>query len=187
MQKNNNRKLFILFLLMFAVVSFKYTISEKNNSHIGNDLLKPFNETINVPDSYRITDYENWTGDKAPATLGQTKSSDISCFIKSPEQVENINNIINSKELTPVLREEYSIYSHDINKTTKFWLYSWIDSDIAKEFFHAYQIIIGKNKDVYILASKGNDKRFLRTSLTDKEFEYIQSLYNDLMKKKVDE
>lgn len=185
--ENNNRKLFILFLLIIAVVSFKYSISKQKNSHISTNELKPFNETINAPDNYRITDYEYWTGDKAPATLGDTESSDISCFIKSSEQVEHINNIINSKELTPVLKEEYSIYSDDVNKTTKFWLYSWVDSDVAKEFFHAYQIIIGKNKGVYILASKGNDSRFLKTSLTDEEFEYIQSLYNDLMKKKVDE
>ncbi len=183
----NNRKLFILVLLVIVIASFKYTINKQKDNHINNNDLKPFNETINAPDSYRITDYEYWTGEKAPATLGQTKSSDISCFIKSTEQVKNINNIINSKKLIPVLKEEYSIYSDDINKTTKFWLYSWIDSDIAKEFFHAYQIIIGKDKRVYMLVSKANDRRFLKTSLTDEEFEYIQSLYNDLMKKKVDE
>lgn len=187
MEDNNNWKIFILFLIVIVIASFKYTTSKKKDSQISNNDLKPFNEVINAPDSYRITDYKYWTEDKPPTNVGQTKSSDISCFVKSIEQVGYINNIINNKELTPVLKEEYSIYDDDINKTTRFWLYSWIDSDIAKEFFHAYQIIIGKDKSVYILASKGNDRRFLKTSLTDEEFEYIENLYNDLMKEKVDE
>ena len=182
--KNNNQKVFILFFLVIVIVSFKYITSKQHDIKIIDNELKPFNAVINAPDNYRITDYKYWTEDKPPTNVAQTKSSDISCFIKNIEQIEYINNIINSKELTPVLKEEYSIYDDDINKTTRFWLYSSIDSDLAKEFFHAYQIIIGKDKSVYILASKENDMRFLKTYLTEQEFEYIQSLYNDLMKEK---
>lgn len=186
--KKKNLLLFIVLFILALPVSFMINKNKGTNSatNLPKVNLGPFVETINAPESYRITDYDYWTEDKAPTQLGQTASSDISIFIKDSETVNNIHNIINSKDFTSITREEFYHHYNNINHDTKLWLYSWIDSDLADEYFHAYQIFISKKFDIYILTSKGNDRRYIKSTITEDEFDYIQQSYNNLMKKEVE-
>ena len=178
--------LLIIFAFALLVGSIRMFIDSLKDSdtNLSIDSLAPFNEVIHAPDSYRILDFDKWTKDGSPAKVSQVENSHISVIEDKIESVQKITDILNEKTFTPILKEEFDINYSDSNNIVKFWLSTYIDPEDSKVNFYPYNIFIDTNLNLYVAAGKKGDLRYLKSSITEDEYRFIEDSYNALFKEK---
>ena len=178
--------LLIIFAFALLVGSIRMFINSLKDSatNLSIDSLAPFNEVIHAPDSYRILDFDKWTKDGSPAKVSQVENSHISVIEDKIESVQKITDILNEKTFTPILKEEFDINYSDSNHIVKFWLSTYIDPEDSKVNFYPYNIFIDTNLNLYVAAGKKGDLRYLKSSITEDEYRFIEDSYNALFKEK---
>ena len=178
--------LLIIFAFALLVGSIRMFIDSLKDSdtNLSIDSLAPFNEVIHAPDSYRILDFDKWTKDGSPAKVSQVENSHISVIEDKIESVQKITDILNEKTFTPILKEEFDINYSDSNHIVKFWLSTQIDPEDSKVNFYPYNIFIDTNLNLYVAAEKKGDLRYLKSSITEDEYRFIEDSYNALFKEK---
>ena len=146
--------------------------------------MEPFNEVIHAPDSYRILDFDKWTEDGSPAKVSQVENSHISVIEDRIESVQKITDILNEKTFIPILKEEFDINYSDSNNIVKFWLSTYIDCEASKVDFYPYNVFIDTDLNLYVETAKKGDLRYLKSSITEDEYRFIEDSYNALFKEK---
>lgn len=58
-----------------------------------------------------------------------------------------------------------------------------IDSNATSKNYFAYDIFIQKDKTIYMNVRKDKESLYLKSSITDDEYRYIQESYNKLFEK----
>lgn len=165
-------------IVILAIVSIIYFSIASHNGKLIKTSLKPFNSVFKSPDSFRILDTTKWTREETIKSPIFTFSDDISVAEKDVKIVENITNILNNKEYKSITKEESEKYYANPNEKVRFWLVSGTDPDDALEHYFPYEVLIFKDKTLYIMTSKGKEYRYLKSSLTYDEFKFIEDIYN---------
>ena len=173
--------LLIIFAFALLVGSIRMFIDSLKDSdtNLSIDSLAPFNEVIHAPDSYRILDFDKWSEDGS-----QVENSHISVIEDKIESVQKITDILNEKTFTPILKEEFDINYSDSNHIVKFWLSTYIDPEDSKVDFYPYNVFIDTDLNLYVETAKKGDLRYLKSSITEDEYRFIEDSYNALFKEK---
>ena len=166
--------LLIIFAFALLVGSIRMFIDSLKDSatNLSIDSLAPFNEVIHAPDSYRILDFDKWSEDGSPAKVSQVENSHISVIEDKIESVQKITDILND------------INYSDSNHIVKFWLSTYIDPEDSKVDFYPYNVFIDTDLNLYVETAKKGDLRYLKSSITEDEYRFIEDSYNALFKEK---
>jgi len=146
--------------------------------------LQPFNEFIEVPENYRILDFDKWEDGMSRENLYSVKNSEICVTEEDVAIVTKITDILNQKKFTPILKEEFDTNYDDSNNKAKFWLSISVDLEASKKDFYPYNIFIHKDLSLYVVTEKSGDYRYLKSTLTEDEYKLIENSYNTLFEEK---
>ena len=145
--------------------------------------MEPFNSLLKAPDSYNMLDATKWKSDKTIKSPIFTACEDITVIARDKDKVNQITDILNKINYTPITRSLFSEISDNPSENLPVWLACASDTDEAKLNYFPYEVFITKDNMVYILTSKKNEDRFLKGSLN---YDYVKSikdiyksLYND--------
>lgn len=181
------KKLSITLLIITIVVigvTFSIFKGTKSTSKITYS-LDPFNETLEEPDSLSIVDYsmrqEGLTG-----KMSREERYNLSALVEDGEIIEKITNMLNEKTFKPIESSEFYMCYENTDNKVRFHIETAVDGNVSSKYYHPYNIFIMKDCTLYIQARKGTELRFLKSSVTSDEYEYIYSLYESLPQKEVD-
>lgn len=164
----------LLFLLYFGMVTYNGSISKTS--------MEPFDSVLKAPDSYNMLDATKWKSDKTIKSPIFTACEDITVVAKDKDKVNQITDILNKIDYTPITESSFSEFSDNPNEKLHLWLASSADTDEARLNYFPYQVLISKDNTIYILTSKKNEDRFLKGSLSDDDVKVIEDIYEPLYK-----
>ncbi|MBS6509519.1 MAG: hypothetical protein KH369_15070 [Paraclostridium bifermentans] len=162
----------LLFLLYFGISTYNGSISKTS--------MEPFNSVLNAPDSYNILDATKWKSNKTIKSPIFTACEDITVITRDKDKVNQITDILNKIDYTPITRSLFSEISDNPSKNLHLWLACAADTDEAKLNYFPYEVLITKDNMVYILTSKKNEDRFLKGSLNYDDLKAIKDIYEPL-------
>lgn len=169
-------------LKILAIIIFTCTILQMGISKfILNDrekLSSEFNGTIKSPRYYYIVDYEKMESKSSQELTPKLNYQSIT--ERNIENIDRITGTLNNKKFKQTTYEEYSLNYNNKNKKVKFCLMAMIDSKLADINYFAYNVFIQKDKTIYMNVRKGKESMYLKSTITDDEYRYIQKLYNNL-------
>ena len=187
MNKKYNMVILPICFILFMASSLMLTFFSKNlESKVRNNSLVPFNEIMHAPENYRILNFDNWTEGMSRSNLYAIENSDICVTQEDAIVVKEITDTLNRKKFTPILKEEFDINYDDSNNKVKFWLSISVDLEASKKDFYPYNIFIHKDLSLYVVTEKSGDYRYLKSTLTEDEYNLIEDSYNTLFKEKED-
>ena len=183
-KKFNMKILIVFFILLTGSLSLLLNSSKDKEVKVHSNSLEMFNESISVPENYRILDFDNWTEGMTRYSLYSIKNDDICVTEEDVSIVEEITDILNRKTFTPILKEEFDINYNDSNDKVKFWLSTSVDLEASKKDFYPYNIFIYEDLSLYVVCMKANDYRYLKSTLAEDEYKLIEDSYNRLFEEK---
>lgn len=142
--------------------------------------LQPLNEFIEVPENYRILDFDKWKDGMSRENLYSVKNSEICVTEEDVAIVTKITDILIQKKFTPITKEEFDFSYSELNDEIKFWLGTSADTELAKKVFYAFNIFIYDDMSLYVEAIKTGDYRYLKATITEDEYKLIEKSYDNL-------
>jgi len=183
-KKFSMKILLVFFILLTGSLLLRLNLSKNEEAKVHSNSLAMFNESISVPENYRILDFDNWTEGMTRYSLYRIENADICVTEEDVYIVEEITNILNRKTFIPIVKEEFDTNYNDSNDKVKFWLSTSVDLEASRKNFYPYNIFIYEDLSLYVASAKANDYRYLKSTLTEDEYKLIENSYNTLFEEK---
>ncbi|MCR8743882.1 hypothetical protein [Romboutsia lituseburensis] len=162
--------LVIIFIIYYGMILHNGKLIETS--------LEPFDSVFKAPDSFYVLDATKWKREETIKSPIFTLCEEITIIERDSKLVKQITDILNNKDFKSITHNEYERRDANPNKDVHFWLASSADTNDVLKNYYPFEVIIWKNKTLYLFTSKGKEHRYLKSSITDDELKFIEELYN---------
>lgn len=162
--------LVIIFIIYYGMISHNGKLIETS--------LEPFDSVFKAPDSFYVLDATKWKREETIKSPIFTICEEITIIERDSKLVKQITEILNNKDFKSITHNEYERSEANQKKEVHFWLASSADTNDVSKNYYPFEVIIWKDKTLYLFTSKGKEQRYLKSSITDDELKFIEELYN---------